>query len=166
MNTQGDSPISIYAQFNIDVTAPFTWYHLVVTYDADTRVCNFYVSNVLRGTATLSAARKRVNEFTLGTARISNSVGSRFIGDIDTCAWWDRALTVTEVAELWNGGTSGGEVNLRELDSSKDDLTGWYRPGEVPDIKTRLRDRRLEVITKTLTGGASNFVVIGDTPFN
>ena len=90
MATQAGAEISIYAQFDINFTSPFTWYHLAITYDADTRVCSFYAINVLRGTATLAAARKRTNEFTLGSARLGNLHGSTYVGDWDTNAWWDR----------------------------------------------------------------------------
>jgi hypothetical protein len=169
MATQSGSEVSIYAQFNIDITAPFTWYHLAVTYDANTLECTFYVNNVLRGSGTLPAARKRTGEFTLNTARVSNVVGSHFQGTWDMNAWWNRALTVDELTAVWNGGISGGEVDLTTLESSKDDLTAWYRLGEVPDQRLFLRNR----VSKTqFTSGnmdnvsGSGFDIISDTPYN
>jgi len=171
MNTQANSEISIYAQFDIDITFPHTWYHLAITYDFTTRVCNFYVNNVFRATGTLNAARKRTGEFTLGTARRTNNVGANFDGEWEMNAWWDRALTTDELTEIWNGGASGGEVDLKALDSS-DDLTAWYRLGEVPDQLLFLRSRHGSLTEFTSgnldnqgSGGASH-QIISDTPFN
>ncbi len=169
MNTQADSDINLTADFDIDATEPYTWYHLAVTYDSNTRVCNFYVDSVLRDTGTLNAARKRTGEFTLAAARSTNNISSNFFGDIDTNAWWDRALTSEELDEIYNGGISEGEVDLNSLASSKDDLTSWYRLGEVPDKITLLRSRTSKTaLTKSLSsvGPALNIAVITDTPFN
>jgi len=170
MNTPADSPINLTTDFDIDATEPYTWYHLAVTYDSNTRVCNFYVDNVFQDTGTLNAARKRTGEFTLGASRSTNNItGSRFLGDIDMNAWWDRVLTLEELDEIHNGGISEGEVDLTLLASSNDDLTSWYRLGEVPDTLLLLRSRTSKTaFTKSLSrvGPTTLTAVITDTPFN
>jgi len=138
MNTIGDDSRTIEHSSHTVVTNGTRWYHLVGTYDFSTKLMSFYIDGALIGTATLPAARKKINEFTINKARESNAFSNFFVGRWDACAVWDRVLTATEVTEIYGDGS--GTVELRQEVSSKSDLTAWYTMGEINDTNTTTED--------------------------
>jgi hypothetical protein len=110
----------IYAYVNGNSTSYNTsvgvWYHVIVTYDGAN--LKLYVNGNLEGTVADSSFVKIVS----GIFRIGNNSDGfyprRYKGLLDEVGLWNRALTSSEVAELYNSG------NGLSLDS----LSSWIMP--------------------------------------
>jgi hypothetical protein len=78
------------------------WYHVVITYDGVNTV-KFYVNGVSDGTANVSSWNESggVTYTTIGSLK---GVANFFNGKIDEVATWGRALSDSEVTELYNLG--------------------------------------------------------------
>ena len=78
------------------------WHHVVVTYNGSGEF-KFYLDNVLRSTNTGVTWTDLAG--TCGTwVGSNNGTGLFFNGKIDEVGAWDKALTATEVTELYNAG--------------------------------------------------------------
>lgn len=80
-----------------------SWKHVVMTYDSSN--VKFYVNGSLTYTSSSISGTTPTNtsDLTLGTRR-SPSIDSPYNGMIDEVGFWSRALTSTEVTELYNSG--------------------------------------------------------------
>ena len=76
-----------------------TWYYLAYVYDGNT--VTMYVNNVPIGTVSSSGygSTNQGIEFTLG-----GPAGNTFSGLVDEWGVWSRALSTTEISDLYNGG--------------------------------------------------------------
>jgi hypothetical protein len=161
MNTQGNSPTTITDSTQTVVNNGTRWYQVVTTYDVSNRSMRLYVDGTLVSSGTLSASSKRINEFTIGAARTSNSPGaSPWDGFIDTVAVWDTNLSTTDVSTMYNGGTA--ETDLRTLNTVAN-LQVWYRLGEAGDTLTEIVDRsgHNRDLPRTNSGNS----IVDETPF-
>src|SRR5947207_4020239 len=81
--------------------------HIALTYDGAT--LKFYVNGVLDGTtATTLTPVTNANPVTIGAWQsVSLGVIQHWAGRIDEVEIFDRALTVTEVGNIYNAGSGG-----------------------------------------------------------
>jgi hypothetical protein len=79
---------------------PGTWYHVVVTFDGSL-LC-LYVDGVLEASTSTSVALID-HAFPLTVGQQADG-GSRFQGDLDEVAIWDRALSAGEVSAHYDAG--------------------------------------------------------------
>lgn len=90
-----------------------TWYHIVMITSGN--ICYIYINGSLaasKSAATYSPGA--YNKTTLGVGWQTSSVDGAYCNcNVDELAIWDRALTTTEVAELYNSG-NGYEIPLSE----------------------------------------------------
>lgn len=101
-----------------------TWHHIVETYDATTKTLLIYINGIPQapislGTDTfVSATSLRV-----GCARATTRF---FNGSIDEVSIWDRSLSATEVASVYQLGTNGLPVTTLQyqVDLSASPLSG------------------------------------------
>jgi len=132
-------------------SATGVWHHVVITYDGDSLndasfvASSQYVSKIYRnatagtsyralyvGRLTNSTSATNSNTFQIGASDTNTSDGflaswySSFDGAIDEVSYWDKALSSSEVTELYNSGTP---ADLAQH-SAYDDLTSWYRMGD------------------------------------
>jgi hypothetical protein len=83
-----------------------TWYHLVLTWDADGT--KFYVDGVLKfSTATTTSAPIKSQGMDLWIGDSPDTFWDELVGTTDECAVWSRALTDGDVSV---GQTAGGEI--------------------------------------------------------
>ena len=76
-----------------------TWRHIVLVRNAGTT--RVYIDAVLQsGTSTVTGTTPTTNA-KLGGSNSTNS----FNGGIDEAAFWTKALTTTEISDLFNGGS-------------------------------------------------------------
>lgn len=83
-----------------------TWYHIVATYDGSVTT-KLYVDGSLDTTRTLATALNIVinaGGLIVGADYLAGAVGGYDNGMIDEVGIWSRALSSTEVSELYNGG--------------------------------------------------------------
>ncbi|MEI6190970.1 MAG: LamG-like jellyroll fold domain-containing protein [bacterium] len=87
----------------INGTTDTSWHYYVGTFDTSTKVANLYIDGVL-----VSSVVGTVNFVTTGSnlwiAQL-DGWGQGWNGTYDEAAVWGRALTASEVAYLYNGGT-------------------------------------------------------------
>ena len=81
------------------------WTHIITTWDGDT--VRLYVDGVFQSNLAVATHAGFLNTFRVGNVHASNSPGgtyanSHFYGDIDDVLVWNRALSATEVWELFN----------------------------------------------------------------
>ena len=117
-----------------------TWVHLVFTYDgsATTGGIKAYVNGsdddrnhwkaASFGTGTSTS---NSDPFLIGAAKANHAVlaggnQSTFDGKIDEVSYWGKAISASEVSEIYNSGTP---ADLAQH-SAYDDLTSWYRMGD------------------------------------
>lgn len=117
-----------------------TWVHLVFTYDgsATTGGIKAYVNgsdddrnhwkSAGFGTGTSTS---NSDPFLIGAAKANHGVlagGNQgtFDGKIDEVSYWGKAISASEVTEIYNSGTP---ADLAQH-SAYDDLTSWYRMGD------------------------------------
>ena len=76
-----------------------TWYHVAFTWLSDT-LLSLYINGELQGTDNSPGTISSLNyNFELG-----NYPGSEFMGALDEIGLWSRALTPTEITQLYNWG--------------------------------------------------------------
>lgn len=93
-----ESGISITGDLALD-----TWYHAVITYDSGTGLITAYLNGVRVGTATNSTTGTFTPRTVIGGATTSVELWK---GLVDEVGVWSRALTYTEVSQLWNSGNA------------------------------------------------------------
>jgi len=105
-----------------------TWYHLVVTWHitgTNTNTATFYVNGSSIGTANgtnVDALNSNNQSFQIGTN--DEGTNSFLNGAIDEVGLWSRALSSTEVTQLYNGGAglqypfTAGPSNLKTYNTN------------------------------------------------
>lgn len=81
-----------------------TWYHVVGTYNGTT--LTLYLNNVLQGTTAASGNGTSgiFNEIGVGIIPNGGTPSSFLSGLVDEAGIWSKALSTTEISDLYNGG--------------------------------------------------------------
>ena len=85
-------------------TCTTDWQHVVLTYVTATKVMTLYVDtvSVVSGTGTGTGAYKAANDLFLGVQ--GDGTTEPYGGQIDEVAFWSRALSTAEIADLYAAG--------------------------------------------------------------
>lgn len=78
-----------------------TWYYVVMTYDTTTEIGYLNASNVASGAASGTGAGQS-NAINIGRNDNASNYSSVMVDEV---GFWSRALTGTEITELYNGGS-------------------------------------------------------------
>lgn len=80
------------------------WYHIVYTYPGSGNIYTAYLNGTSIGTANNTRA-PNLGTTVMGLGSRSNtSAGENLVGSLDEVGFWSRALTSTEVTQLYNSG--------------------------------------------------------------
>lgn len=122
-----------------------SWHHYVGTYDGSGLASGLkiYIDGVesqdtQNGTGVYNGMQLTTSNLDLGNGN-SNS----YVGDIDECSIYDKALSTAEIVEMFNLGNPN---DLTTLSSSSANLIGWWRMGDgatyptIPDVSTNSND--------------------------
>ena len=80
-----------------------TWYHVIIVYTAASGSCAYYINGSQQGSTQTGLATSIFNSnapFALGSLNGSQALN----GVIDEAGIWSRALSASEITELYNGG--------------------------------------------------------------
>lgn len=104
-----------------------TWQHIVMTYSGGSNIngARMYRNAVIGDTpasAALSGTFTNTAEFVIG----ARNTAFPFSGNIDEVSVWNKALSQTEVTELYNSGQPGDLVDH----SATTNLQSWWRMGD------------------------------------
>jgi len=93
-----------------------TWYHLVYTYDG-TNVYG-YINGTGVGTSTPASGNgtnnNNADRFSILAYDTGQAIGNYFSGLVDEAGVWNRALTQTEVTDLYNSGAGQTMITTGE----------------------------------------------------
>ena len=110
-----------------------TWTQLVGTYDATSKTMTLYVNGAAQGTAVDTTAFPAHGAFTVGRALRNGAPSDFFPGEINNVQTYNRALTATEVSNLYGGHsilpsdttyTTQWSLDARGLKASSTDALG------------------------------------------
>ena len=92
---------------NTGIPQAFTWYHIVGVYDAAAHQINIWVNNVSNTPVPwIYGTKRNAGAFTIGAP--SQGTYYKWNGLIDeTIIWTNRALTATEIGQVYTNGTRG-----------------------------------------------------------
>jgi hypothetical protein len=79
-----------------------TWYHLVTVYDADQGLVEFYINGT--SVASSTGMDTSIADSAASFRLCARDNGGQYDGMIDEVAIWNKVLTASEVADLYNGG--------------------------------------------------------------
>jgi len=96
------------------------WYHVVLTGDGS--VAEHYIDGVLVDSYSYNSRTDGENLYIGSQSRDGSDVGN-FNGNIDDVAIWDRALSASEVSEIYNNGFTPAVTNFTVLVTDKWDST-------------------------------------------
>jgi hypothetical protein len=139
------------------------WHHLVGVYDAIEGTQTFYVDGINSGSASVSS---NLISTTVPFFGIGDSGQGTFLeGSIDECAIWTRALTSTEVTQLYNSGNGlsypfGEEIFYfnAAVNGNLATLGNWWLDSEFTIPADALPDNSNEVfITAPATSGTATY---------
>ena len=104
-NMQNSADVSSAKNLNTSTLSTATWYHIVFVYTASAGTVQVYLNGVSEGTSTghVTNIKDSTASFELGT-NIPGLGGSYLDGSMDEFGLWSKALTSTEVTELYNAG--------------------------------------------------------------
>lgn len=140
-------------QFNLAsaITAG-VWQHVVLTYSGGSNIsgARYYRNASVADTpssAGLSGTWTNTASLTVG----SRNTGLNFSGHIDEVSVWDKALSASEVTEIYNSGQPG---NLADH-SAYNNLLSWWRMGDGDTYPTILDNKSTKNGTMTnMTSGS------------
>ena len=125
--------------------SPSTWYNIVTTNQSGT--LTFYINGSVEGT--LPATLPYLNPFvSLGAAQNGTEL---YNGQLDEIGVWNRALSPTEVSELYNGGMGitypfSLSYNNAQNDGDWGNLLNWWQDSAFTVQATALPDSTTSVI--------------------
>ncbi|MBI4091220.1 LamG domain-containing protein, partial [candidate division WWE3 bacterium] len=102
-----------------------TWYHVVVVYDG-ANVSIFLNGNATpdtTDTTTITTLNTVATEVYIGASKFGSNPYRYFTGRIDETGIWTKALTTTEIAQLYNSG-SGNQYDFG-VPTQTSNLTEW-----------------------------------------
>jgi hypothetical protein len=108
----------IVAQSATPVTAN-TWNHAVFTYNGTT--ATIYLNGASVGNASGSITTSGTGEFGIG---VSPGYSQNWAGSISSVGFWKRALTASEVSQLWNNGAGRTYASLDT--GLRNNLVSWW----------------------------------------
>ena len=111
------------------------WYHILVVCDkgesSNANKCKVYLDGVQvtqQSGTNMQQIADTNNDVTIGVqlkgTTLPYVITSPWNGLIDEVAFWDKALSASEISDVYNGGTPG------DL-SSMSNLTNWWRMGDI-----------------------------------
>ncbi|MBR0960891.1 LamG-like jellyroll fold domain-containing protein [Bradyrhizobium japonicum] len=83
---------------------PGTWYHFVAVYTASSGKLEFFINGTSIGSSTGNSVGTPSGDFFVGN-NFNSEIGNDWDGKIDEVAVWNRALSPTEISQLYNGGS-------------------------------------------------------------
>jgi len=134
----GDGSATKYA--DLDSPTHNIWYHLVATYDSSDKKTRLYVNGSLQDTSAANSGD--ISYYTSGSSEYltlgeMNYHGYHFYGFIDEANMWNKALSLSEVQELYNNGIP---FDAREHSASPstgtDYLIGYWRNNHLTSAGT------------------------------
>jgi hypothetical protein len=95
-----------------------TWTHLAIVGSGGT--ATLYKDGVLRATG--------IDRSPTGLSRLGGAATNRFVdGLIDEVAWWNSALTATDISAIYNGGAGPTDLGTNGLNLNP---VNWWRMGD------------------------------------
>lgn len=124
------------------------WYQVAVIRSGGTAQC--YVDGVAQGSTSASTPNAISNFTTIGASQVAAGTVSRFFnGVVDDVRLYNRAITTTELTQLYNRGT-----NTRDYaDISSTNLVQWFKLDETSG--TSCADSSASAAPMTTTGSPS-----------
>jgi hypothetical protein len=105
---------------------PGTWYHVAMTFDDTTKILNLYVNGTLAASNPFGISIEYDNSpFVIGTGQSSGAPSYFFPGQADEVEIFNRALTGTEVQNIYNASFAG----TCKVNSGAGGMAGWW-PGD------------------------------------
>jgi len=164
-NSDNVNEIQVVCGFPLGTYSNGSWHHIVVTYDGSSIAAGVQV--YLDGSSkTLVVEYDSLTDTILTTApfNIGREGGGEysshveFIGLLDECAMYNKALSPSEVTSMYN---TGEPIDLREHPTNAN-LVGWWRMGDV-DTFPILTDRSIAGNNGTMVNMEASDIVI-DVP--
>lgn len=120
------------------------WTHVVVTYDGTT--LRTYVNNVANASAARTLATAAAQAIWFG-GRKNGDADGWFDGGISRIGVWNRALTVDEVAELYNNGAGLKYTQISGMNFKKATVNAADVPGTLSNFPAYVDLSRLGITT-------------------
>ncbi len=102
------------------------WYYCVITFDNTT--LKMYLNNVIIGSANITSFLSNVNSPVLFGARgqyPNPQIGAYYNGVIDDIGIWNKALTPTEISNLYSGNICYANITVTDTLVINANLTGF-----------------------------------------
>lgn len=100
-----------------------TWVHLVGVYNATSDIMRLYVNGSLSASTTHSTTWSATGKIIAGRLHWNNTDQNYFDGQIDDIRVWNRALSDTDVSDLYNATTTTGPALRWDLDEGSGSTT-------------------------------------------
>jgi hypothetical protein len=143
-----------------DIIQYNTWTHLAMTYNGTTQF--FYVNGVLAGSASVALIPNTAAAFDIGDAY----TGYRFPGNIDEVAFYNYALSPTQVAAHYNSGNGPGWWTCQsqtQMSNSNWNLLSTIYDGTTAKLFVNGRQECSVTPGTTYSGAVAN-TVVGSNP--
>jgi len=133
------------------------WHQLIWTYSGGIK--RIFIDGALVGTQAGGLAYNKTNYVLLGALRINGAYNAPMDGNFDSTYFWDRNLSLAEIATLWNAG-AGTFFSGTHLNSLSNSITspaiGSTQTGFM-DINFSIRD------TNIMTPNISTYIYLSST---
>jgi hypothetical protein len=131
------------------------WHHIVMTYEDSTDTLTIYKDGAEQTPATqvnptLTGLRFSAIPFVIGDAALANP----FNGNIDEVSFWSKALSLTEIGDIYNFGVPN-DLNQHTASAN---LISWWRMGD-GDNATTIFDNAGSNDGALVNMDASNYVL-------
>ena len=96
--TSFPTPVDVSDSLSVD-----TWYHIVITYQGSNGATNYYRNNTSIGGGTApTGVHNDTSPLEFGAL---TEFAEYFTGNLDEIGFWNKILSATEIADLYNGGS-------------------------------------------------------------
>jgi len=92
-----------------------TWYHIVILCDGTQ--AKLYINNSFDSSATKTISGTANSNGSIGINRDEYEAQSQMNCRIDECGFWNKVLTTTEIADLYNNGN--GQTMIEEIPNNR-----------------------------------------------